>query len=163
MPYGLLVGIYGLLTSVSGWSISEITLPYGPQKLSISGAPNEADITQSGEEPIITIDGLSGTTLTLSGTLADDSRSDEQLWNDVISPLLDLRGTERDVQHHRLDVDDAAQRAGEEPRSVRRDLRPVPQEGSLDGEGPDPRPAAGPGAGAGDCAARAENPTHLSS
>ena len=94
MPYGLLVGIYGLLTSVSGWSISEITLPYGPQKLSISGAPNEADITQSGEEPIITIDGLSGTTLTLSGTLADDSRSDEQLWNDVISPLLDLRGTE---------------------------------------------------------------------
>ena len=94
MPYGLLVGIYGQLTPALGWSISEITLPYGPAKLSISGAPNEADITQSGEEPIITIDGLSGTTLTLSGTLSDDSKSDEQLWNDLITPLLDFRGAE---------------------------------------------------------------------
>jgi hypothetical protein len=94
MPYGLLLGIFGQLTPVSTWSISEISLPYGPQKLSISGAPNESDITQSGEEPIITIDGLSGTTLTLSGTLADDSKSDDQLWNDLITPLLDLRGAE---------------------------------------------------------------------
>ena len=94
MPYGLLVGIFGQLTVALGWSINEIALPYGPQKLSISGAPNQEDITQSGEEPIITIDGLSGTTLTLSGTLADDSRNDEQLWSDLITPLLDLRGAE---------------------------------------------------------------------
>jgi hypothetical protein len=94
MPYGLLVGIYGQLTPVSGWNINEIALPYGPAKLSISGAPNEDDIKQSGEEPIIVIDGLSGTTLTLSGTLADDSKSDDQLWSDLIFSLLDLRGAE---------------------------------------------------------------------
>jgi hypothetical protein len=94
MLYGPLVGVYGQLTPASGWNINEIALPYGPQKLGISGAPNEADITQSGEEPIITIDGLSGTSLTLSGTLADDSKSDAQLWSDLIFPLLDLRGAE---------------------------------------------------------------------
>jgi hypothetical protein len=94
MPFGILLGIYGQNSPASGWQINEVSLPYGPLKLSISGAPNEADITQSGEEPIITIDGLSGTTLTLSGTLADDSKSDDQLWSDLIFPLLDLRGAE---------------------------------------------------------------------
>ena len=94
MPYGMLFGIYGQSTPPSAWQINDIVLPYGPQKLSLSGAPNESDITQSGEEPIITIDGLSGTTLTLSGTITDDSKSDDQLWIDIITPLLNLRGSE---------------------------------------------------------------------
>jgi hypothetical protein len=94
MPFGILLGIYGQNSPASGWQINNVVLPYGPFKLSLSGAPNEEDIKQSGEEPIITIDGLSGTTLTLSGTLADDSKSDDQLWSDIISPLLDFRGTE---------------------------------------------------------------------
>jgi hypothetical protein len=94
MPLGILLGAYGQSTPATGWNINEITLPYGPQKISVSGAPNESDITQSGEEPIITIDGLSGTTLNLTGTIADDSKSDDQLWSDIITPLLNLRGSE---------------------------------------------------------------------
>jgi hypothetical protein len=94
MPLAMIVGVYGQSPAASSWSINEIALPYGPLKLSISGAPNESDITQSGEEPIIAIDGLNGTTLTLSGTIADYSKSEDQLWADVITPLLDLRGAE---------------------------------------------------------------------
>ncbi len=69
-------------------------MPYGPHKFGITGAPNESEITQSGEEPIIIIDGLSGTTLALSGTIDDDAKTDDELWNDIIQPLLDLRGVE---------------------------------------------------------------------
>ena len=79
---------------ITTWTINDVVLPYGPQKFGITGAPNESEITQSGEEPIIIIDGLSGTTLALSGTIADDAKTDESLWNDIIQPLLDLRGVE---------------------------------------------------------------------
>ena len=76
------------------WTIGDVVLPYGPQKFGITGAPNESEITQSGEEPIIIIDGLSGTTLALSGTIDDDTKTDDELWNTIIQPLLNLRGAE---------------------------------------------------------------------
>jgi hypothetical protein len=79
---------------ITTWTINDVVLPYGPLKFGITGAPNESEITQSGEEPIIIIDGLSGTTLTLSGTIDDDAKTDNELWNDIIQPLLDLRGAE---------------------------------------------------------------------
>jgi hypothetical protein len=94
MPYGLLLGIYGQKAPAAAWQINDIAFPYGPQKFGITGAPNESEITQSGEEPIITIDGLSGTTLTLTGTIDDDTKTDDELWTDYIQPLLDLRGEE---------------------------------------------------------------------
>ena len=94
MTYGILLGIYGQKSPASGWQINEISFPYGPSKLSLSGGPNETEITQSGEEPIITIDGLSGTTLTLTGTIGDVSKSYDELWTDIITPLLNLRGSE---------------------------------------------------------------------
>jgi hypothetical protein len=94
MVDGLLFAAYGQSTPAAGWQINNITLPYGPQKFGITGAPNESEITQSGEEPIIIIDGLSGTTLALSGTIDDDTKNDDQLWTDIIQPLLDLRGAE---------------------------------------------------------------------
>ena len=94
MVNGLLFAAYGQNTPATGWQINDIIFPYGPQKFGITGAPNESEITQSGEEPIIIIDGLSGTTLALSGTIDDDTKSDDQLWTDIIQPLLDLRGAE---------------------------------------------------------------------
>ena len=94
MPFGILLGIYGQNSTASGWQINGIILPYGPAKFGLTGAANESEITQSGEEPIITIDGLSGTTLALSGTIADDTRTDDQLWSEILTQLLDLRGAE---------------------------------------------------------------------
>jgi hypothetical protein len=94
MPLGILLGIYGQNTSALGWQINDVTLPYGPQKFSLSGSPNESAITQSGDEPIIVIDGLNGTILTMSGSISDDTKNDTQLWTDVLQPLLDLRGKE---------------------------------------------------------------------
>ena len=94
MPTSLLIGIYGQNSPAAAWQIDDIALPYGPLKFGITGAPNESEITQSGEEPIITFDGFSGTTLTLSGTIDDDTKLDDQLWTDIIQPLLDLRGAE---------------------------------------------------------------------
>jgi hypothetical protein len=94
MPLGILLGIFGQNTSAVGWQLNDITLPYGPQKFSIAGSPNENDITQSGDEPIIVIDGINGTILTISGTIFDDARTDVELWSDILQPLLDLRGQE---------------------------------------------------------------------
>ena len=94
MPWGILLGVYGQRAPAAGWQINDVSLPYGPQKFAVTGAANESDITQSGEEPIITIDGLSGTTLTLTGTIDDDTKTDDELWTDIIQPLLDLRGAE---------------------------------------------------------------------
>jgi hypothetical protein len=79
---------------ITTWTIGTVTLPYGPLKFGITGSPNESQITQSGEEPIITIDGMSGTTLALTGTIDDDTGTDDDLWTDIISPLLALRGLE---------------------------------------------------------------------
>jgi hypothetical protein len=94
MPFGILLGIYGQNSPAAGWQINDIVLPYGPAKFGLTGAANESEITQSGEEPIITIDGLNGTTLALSGTIDDDTKTDDQLWSEILSPLLDLRGAE---------------------------------------------------------------------
>jgi hypothetical protein len=91
MPFGILIGLFGQSSSASAWQINDLALPYGPLKFGLTGDPNEESITQSGEEPILIIDGLSGTVLTLSGSLTDDSN---QLWDEIISPLLDLRGSE---------------------------------------------------------------------
>ena len=94
MPFGILIGIYGQNSPGSVWQINEIALPYGPAKFGLTGGANESEITQSGEEPIIAIDGLSGTTLALSGTIVDDTKTDDQLWSEILTPLLDLRGAE---------------------------------------------------------------------
>ena len=95
MPFGILLGLFGQASSASGWQIDDVVLPYGPLKFGLTGDANEDSITQSGDEPILIIDGLSGTVLTLSGSLtADDSLPVDELWSDIISPLLDLRGNE---------------------------------------------------------------------
>ncbi len=69
MPFGILLGLFGQGSSASAWQINEVVLPYGPLKFGLTGDANEDSITQSGEEPIIIIDGLTGTVLTLSGTI----------------------------------------------------------------------------------------------
>jgi hypothetical protein len=94
MPFGILLGLFGQGSSASAWQINEVVLPYGPLKFGLTGDANEDSITQSGEEPIIIIDGLTGTVLTLSGTITADSKTVDQLWSEIISPLLDLRGGE---------------------------------------------------------------------
>jgi hypothetical protein len=49
---------------------------------------------QDQDEPVQVVTGLAGTVLTLTGTIANDAKTDVQLWDEVITPLLNLRGKE---------------------------------------------------------------------
>jgi hypothetical protein len=96
--YGMVEGIVFLLTgsfsAMSGWQIDEVTLPIGPAGIKLAGGINKEVMPQAAAEPINLVDGLAGTILTLSGTIGDTSKTDAELWVDVITPLLGKRGLE---------------------------------------------------------------------
>jgi hypothetical protein len=92
--YGVLFELSGTMAPATSWQINNIVLPFGPASVKIGGGINKEIMSKSGDEPVQIIDGLSGTTLTLNGTIDDDSKTDTQLWTDILTPLLELRGTE---------------------------------------------------------------------
>ena len=94
MVVGLIFELTGTVSPASAWQIDEIVLPIGPEGIKVAGGINKEVMAKSGDEPTIIVDGSSGTTLTLQGTIADDSKSDVALWADLLTPLLELRGTE---------------------------------------------------------------------
>jgi hypothetical protein len=94
MVYSLLIGLFGSGGAPSTWVIGGVTMPIGASKIQLTGGVNKETMPQSGDEPINIVDGLQGTTLNITGTIADESKSDGDLWVDVISPLLAQKGTE---------------------------------------------------------------------
>jgi hypothetical protein len=91
---GVLFELSGIITPPTTWQINEVALPFGPASVKICGGINKEIMPKSGDEPVQIVDGLAGTTLTLNGTIDDDSKTDVQLWSDILTPLLELRGTE---------------------------------------------------------------------
>ena len=91
---GILFELTGSFAPAASWQINEITLPFGPESVKINGGINKETMPKSADEPIQIVDGLAGTTLTLNGAISDDSKTDPQLWSDILTPLLDIRGTE---------------------------------------------------------------------
>lgn len=94
MVEGIVFVLTGTFSAVSGWQIDEVTLPFGPEGIKIAGGINKEVMPQAKAEPINLVEGLAGTSLTLSGSIGDISKSDAQLWADIVTPLLDKRGSE---------------------------------------------------------------------
>jgi hypothetical protein len=91
---GFLLKLTGTVTVASAWHINDVVLPFGPSGVKVNGGVNKQTMAKAGDEPVQIVEGKSGSTLTLSGSLEDDSKTDVQLWEDVITPLLELQGSE---------------------------------------------------------------------
>jgi hypothetical protein len=94
MVLGIILRLSGTLSLPGAWNIDDVTLPYGPEGIKIAGGINKEVMSQAGSEPINLADGLAGSTLTLSGTLCDDTKTDVELWNGIITLLQEKRGLE---------------------------------------------------------------------
>ncbi len=79
------------------WMISSggtgITLPFAPSKVRIDNPAKVDQFTQEGALPIVIVDGAENFTVTLEGVIFDTSKTADQIWDDVVSPLLQKRGS----------------------------------------------------------------------
>ena len=67
MNYKPFFSIYGSYEQIATWTIGEVSLPYGPEKIEYSKKCDKEAIPQTGEDPMNIVDGL--TTGSLIGRL----------------------------------------------------------------------------------------------
>ena len=75
------------------WSFGGITFPYGPLQMAYIKTLNKDMMPQSGTDPVAIVDGFSDHSVQLTGTVADDTKTDTQLWTDILTPLIGLIGS----------------------------------------------------------------------
>jgi phage protein U len=75
------------------WSFGGVTFPFGPTQLAYFKTINKDTFPQSGDDPIAIVDGITSNNVQLSGSIADDSKTDAQSWSDILTPMLDQLGT----------------------------------------------------------------------
>lgn len=91
MNYKPFLSIYGTYEQITTRTISEVALPFGPEKLEYSKKCDKEAVAQTGEEPMNIVDGLN-TGISLGGTIADETKTDPEIWNTYLTPLLALIG-----------------------------------------------------------------------
>jgi phage protein U len=75
------------------WSFGTVTFPYGPTQIAFIKTINKDTIPQSGDDPVAIVDGITSNSVQLSGSIADASRTDAQIWSDILTPMLNQLGT----------------------------------------------------------------------
>ena len=75
------------------WSFGTVTFPFGPTQIAIIKTINKDVIAQSGDDPVAVVDGISANSVQLSGKIADPTKTDTQLWSDILTPMLNQLGT----------------------------------------------------------------------
>jgi phage protein U len=75
------------------WSFGGVTFPFGPTQLAYIKTINKEMMPQSGTDPVAIVDGTTSNSVQLSGSIADPSKTDADLWTDVLTPLIALIGT----------------------------------------------------------------------
>ena len=75
------------------WSFGTVTFPYGPTQIAYIKTINKDTIPQSGNDPVVVVDGVTSNSVQLSGSIADASKTDAQIWSDVLTPMLNQLGT----------------------------------------------------------------------
>ena len=78
---------------MTAWSFGGITFPYGPLQLVWVKTINKDVFPQSGTDPVSVVDGTTSNSVQLSGSIADASKTDTQLWSTYLMPMLNLQGT----------------------------------------------------------------------
>lgn len=94
MVEGIIFKLLGTVNAATSWQIGSVALPFGPSSVKVGGGINKEMMAKSGDEPAVIVDGSSGSSLSLGGTIVDESKTDAQLWEDVLAPLLELKGHE---------------------------------------------------------------------
>ena len=75
------------------WSFGTVTFPYGPTQIAFIKTINKDTIPQSGDDPVAIVDGITSNSVQLSGSIADVSKTDAQIWSDILTPMLNQLGT----------------------------------------------------------------------
>ena len=75
------------------WSFGTVTFPYGPTQIAYIRIINKDTIPQSGDDPVAIVDGVTSNSVQLSGSIADVSKTDAQIWSDILTPMLNQLGT----------------------------------------------------------------------
>jgi hypothetical protein len=75
------------------WSFGTVTFPFGPTQLAYIKTINKDTLPQSGTDPVLVVDGTTSNSVQLSGSIADPTKTDTDLWTDILTPMLELIGT----------------------------------------------------------------------
>ena len=75
------------------WSFGTVTFPFGPTQIAYIKTINKDTIPQSGTDPVLVVDGTTSNSVQLSGSIADPTKTDTDLWTDILTPMLELIGT----------------------------------------------------------------------
>jgi phage protein U len=75
------------------WTFGAVTFPFGPTQISYIKTINKDTIPQSGDDPVAIVDGTTTNSVQLSGSIADASKTDAELWSDILTPMLNQLGT----------------------------------------------------------------------
>ena len=74
------------------WVFGVVTFPFGPLQTAFIKTPNEDKIPQSDADPIVVVDGFE-TIVQLSGSIADETKTDTELWSTYLTPMIGQIGT----------------------------------------------------------------------
>ena len=74
------------------WSFGTVTFPFGPLQIAFIKTPNEDKIPQSSTDPIVLVDGFE-TSVQLTGSIANDAKTDTELWSTYLTPMIGQIGT----------------------------------------------------------------------
>jgi phage protein U len=75
------------------WIFGSVTFPFGPSQLAYVKTINKESMPQSGYDPVVIVDGTSSNSVQLSGSIADASKTDAQIWSTILTPMIALIGT----------------------------------------------------------------------
>ena len=75
------------------WTFGSVTFPFGPSQLAYVKTINKESMPQSGYDPVVIVDGTSSNSVQLSGSIADSTKTDAQLWSTYLTPMIALIGT----------------------------------------------------------------------
>jgi hypothetical protein len=75
------------------WIFGSVTFPFGPNQIAYMKTINKESMPQSGDDPVVIVDGTSSNSVQLSGAIADPTKTDSQIWSTILTPLIALIGT----------------------------------------------------------------------
>jgi hypothetical protein len=75
------------------WTFGNVTFPFGPTQLAYIKTINKEMMPQSGDDPVVIVDGTSANSVQISGSIVDPAKTDAQLWSTILTPMIALIGT----------------------------------------------------------------------
>jgi hypothetical protein len=74
------------------WTFGSVTFPFGPLQTAYIKTPNDDKMPQPGTDPIVIVNGFD-TSVQLTGSIADETKTDAELWSTYLTPMIAQIGT----------------------------------------------------------------------